>query len=123
MKISKKSLFYNAAVLAASGVLLQIIGFVYRVYLSRVAGAEGLGVYRLVFPAYSVIYAATITGTRMAATKLSAALPAIFRAFPSWCGAARQFLSPCSFLPPCRFWCLTAQLLSTCWATCVPRRL
>ena len=43
LKISKDSVFYNALVLSSSGVALQILGFVYRIYLSRLAGAEGLG--------------------------------------------------------------------------------
>lgn len=50
LKISKESMLYNASVLSASGLVLQLIGFVYRIYLSRMAGAEGLGVYRRSFP-------------------------------------------------------------------------
>lgn len=73
LKISKESMLYNASVLSASGLVLQIIGFVYRIYLSRMAGAEGLGVYRLVFPVYSVIMAATLTGLKLAVTNVSAA--------------------------------------------------
>ena len=55
LKISKDSVFYNALVLSSSGVALQILGFVYRIYLSRLAGAEGLGVYRLVLPVFSPV--------------------------------------------------------------------
>ena len=42
LKISKDSVFYNALVLSSSGVALQILGFVYRIYLSRLAGAEAV---------------------------------------------------------------------------------
>ena len=35
--------------LCVSNIGLQLLGFVYRIFLSRFAGAEGLGVYRLAF--------------------------------------------------------------------------
>lgn len=72
LKISKDSVFYNALVLSSSGVALQILGFVYRIYLSRLAGAEGLGVYRLVLPVFTIVISATLTGVRLAVTRLSA---------------------------------------------------
>lgn len=55
-----------------SGLTLQIIGFIYRIYLSRVAGAEGLGLYRLIMPVHSLSIAMAISGVRMATTALSA---------------------------------------------------
>jgi len=76
LKISKDSIFYNASVLSASGITLQLIGFIYRVYLSRMAGAEGLGIYRLIFPVYSVIMAATLSGLKLAITNVSASFKA-----------------------------------------------
>lgn len=69
-------MLYNISVLSFSGVLLQILGFVYQVLLSRMAGAEGLGLYQLVFPVYSVVMAGSISGVRMAVTSLSAGLHA-----------------------------------------------
>lgn len=67
-------MLYNISVLSFSGVLLQVMGFVYQVILSRFAGAEGLGVYQLVFPVYSVVMAGTLSGVRLAVTSLSASL-------------------------------------------------
>lgn len=58
--------------LCVSNVGLQLLGFVYRIFLSRFAGAEGLGVYRLAFSAYIVIHAAALSGVTMACTRLSA---------------------------------------------------
>ena len=58
--------------LCFSNIGLQLLGFVYRIFLSRFAGAEGLGVYRLAYSAYVVIHAAALSGVTMACTRLSA---------------------------------------------------
>ncbi|MBR6708379.1 MAG: oligosaccharide flippase family protein, partial [Clostridia bacterium] len=73
---NKRSFFYNAGVMTLSGLCLQGIGFIYRIYLSRAAGAEGLGLYRLILPVHSLSIAICIAGVRMAATALSAELRA-----------------------------------------------
>lgn len=72
LKISKKAIFYNAAVLAASNVILQILGFAYRIFISRATGAEGMGVYQLIFTYYSVVMAITLNGLCMAVSNISA---------------------------------------------------
>ncbi len=72
-KISRKSVFYNLSAIAVSNTILQMMGFAYRIFLSRVAGAEGLGVYQLVMPAYSVISSLTLSGLTVAVARLTAA--------------------------------------------------
>lgn len=72
IKISKYSVLYNAAQMAATGLILQILGFIYRIYLNQMVGVEGLGVYRLIFPVSSVLMAASIVGIKMAVTNISA---------------------------------------------------
>lgn len=59
--------------MAASNIGLQLLGFAYRIALSRLAGAEGLGVYRLVFSVYTVINAASLAGVTMACSRLASA--------------------------------------------------
>ena len=59
--------------MALSNVGLQLLGFLYRIALSRLAGAEGLGVYRLVFSVYTVINAASLSGVTLACSRLSSA--------------------------------------------------
>ena len=44
----------GVAVLTITGVLSQLVGFVYRIGLTRLAGAEILGLYQLILPVYSV---------------------------------------------------------------------
>lgn len=69
---NKNSLAYRSLVLASSNVLLQLMAFAFRVVLSRLAGAEGMGVNALVMQAYSVMYALCISGMNVAVTTLSA---------------------------------------------------
>ncbi|MBQ2105373.1 MAG: oligosaccharide flippase family protein, partial [Lachnospiraceae bacterium] len=42
--------------LTASGLISRILGFFYRIYLSRTIGAEGLGIYQMVFPIYGICF-------------------------------------------------------------------
>lgn len=72
MRMQKNSFLYSASLLAASNLILQLLGFVYRIILSRFGGAEGLGVYRLAFSVYSVIHAGCLSGITTACTRLSA---------------------------------------------------
>lgn len=72
VKISKDAVFYNAAVLAVSNIILQILGFAYRIFISRATGAVGMGVYQLIFPYYSIVMSVTLSGLCLAVSKISA---------------------------------------------------
>lgn len=87
--ISRASVFYHAAVMAGSGLILQVLGFAYRLMQSRLVGAEGMGWMSLIMPVYSLITSVTLAGISTAVNHLSAeadalgdraALPRIFRA-------------------------------------------
>lgn len=52
----------GVAVLTITGVLSQLVGFVYRIGLTRLAGAEILGLYQLILPVYSVLLSLTSVG-------------------------------------------------------------
>ncbi len=77
MRIRKKSVFYAAMMFTASSVGLQLMGFVYRIFLSRLIGAEGMGVYGLVMPVYSVVQSFALWGLTLALTKESAKYEAL----------------------------------------------
>ena len=49
----------SVAVLTLTGVLSQVVGFVYRIALTRLAGAEVMGLYQLILPVYSVLLSLT----------------------------------------------------------------
>lgn len=72
MRIDKRTFLYSASIMAISNIGLQALGFVYRIALSRLAGAEGLGIYRLVFSVYTIINAASLSGVTMACSRLAA---------------------------------------------------
>lgn len=55
--------------LTASGILGKIIGFFYRIFLSRTIGAEGLGIYQLIFPISTICFAITVSGLATALSK------------------------------------------------------
>ena len=62
----------RVVILTAAGVLSQLVGFVFRVLLTRQAGAEVLGLYQLVLPLYGVLLAGTAAGLSAAVSNLSA---------------------------------------------------
>ena len=60
------------AVLTLTGVLSQLVGFLFRILLTRQAGAEILGLYQLILPLYSVLASLTAVGLYTAVSNLSA---------------------------------------------------
>ncbi|MDR3207018.1 MAG: oligosaccharide flippase family protein [Oscillospiraceae bacterium] len=77
MKVNTRSALYGATLLSASNILLQLLGFVYRVFVSRLIGAEGMGLFSLVMPAYSVIMAVVVAGLAVSVSRLSAGYQAV----------------------------------------------
>ena len=53
--MGKKSFVTGAVILMAAGLTVRALGFVYRIFLSNTIGAEGMGIYQLVLPVYSLI--------------------------------------------------------------------
>lgn len=68
-RIIKNPLFIGTILLTASGVLSRIIGFFYRIFLSHTIGAEGVGIYQLIFPVYILCFALTSAGIQSAISK------------------------------------------------------
>lgn len=61
----------SAVFLTVFSVLSQLLGFAYRVGLSRMVGAEVMGLYQLVMPVYSVLMSITAVGLTAAVSNLS----------------------------------------------------
>lgn len=53
----KKSFGRSALALAVIGITAKLIGALYRVPLTNIVGAEGMGLYQMVFPLYTVLLA------------------------------------------------------------------
>ncbi|WP_300769710.1 polysaccharide biosynthesis protein [uncultured Acetatifactor sp.] len=65
-------LIVGAFVLTATGIVTRIIGFLYRIYLSRLFGEEGMGIYQLLSPVLSLSFSLTAAGYQTAISKLVA---------------------------------------------------
>jgi len=49
-------LVLGTMILTASGLISRLIGFFYRIYLSRLFGEESMGVYQLISPVISLAF-------------------------------------------------------------------
>lgn len=58
-QLLKNKLITGTLLMTAAGVISRIIGFFYRIFLSRTIGAESLGVYHLIGPVFSICFALT----------------------------------------------------------------
>lgn len=50
--MNKRAFYKNTAVMTATSLLLRLLGIVFRVFISNRVGAEGMGLYQLVFSVY-----------------------------------------------------------------------
>ena len=68
-RMIKNPLVIGTLFLTISGALSRIIGFFYRIFLSHTIGAEGVGIYQLIFPVYVLCFALTSAGIQSAISK------------------------------------------------------
>ena len=61
--------FLNAALMTAASVFIQIISVIFNVYLTKTAGAEGIGLYYLVLSVYGLSVTVATSGITLTATK------------------------------------------------------
>ncbi|MCD7881869.1 MAG: oligosaccharide flippase family protein [Clostridiales bacterium] len=66
------SLTRSTMMLTAVGLVAQLLSFLYRVVLSRLVGAEIMGLYQLIMPVYSIFLSIAVTGLTVAVSSLSA---------------------------------------------------
>ena len=67
---NNKSFFKGALILMLFGFLSKILGAVYRVPLTSIVGAEGMGIYQMVFPLYSLMLTISSSGFPSSISKL-----------------------------------------------------
>ena len=72
-KPSRHPLITGAAILTLAGIITRFIGFFYKIFLSHTIGAEGLGIYQLVFPVYSLCFALVVSGIQTGISRCCAA--------------------------------------------------
>ncbi|MDO4295224.1 MAG: polysaccharide biosynthesis protein [bacterium] len=66
-------LLAGTLLLTATGLCGRLLGFVYRIFLSRTIGAEGLGIYQMIFPIYGICMAICASGMETAISRFVAA--------------------------------------------------
>lgn len=71
MKLQKLNhpLVTGTVILTLTGLLSRFIGFFYRIFLSNVFGAEGMGIYQLIAPVLALSFALTVSGIQTAISK------------------------------------------------------
>ncbi len=70
-------LIVGAFVLTATGIVTRIIGFLYRIYLSRLFGEEGMGIYQLLSPVLSLSFSLTAAGYQTATSRKPSLQPLV----------------------------------------------
>lgn len=70
--MARRSLKYNAAILTATGFVVKILGFFYRIFIANRIGAEGLGLYQLMTPIYSLLVLVLSAGVSTAVSRFVA---------------------------------------------------
>ena len=69
---SQRTLLHGAIVLIIAGFINRVIGFLYRIFAVRVVGPEGIGLYEMVIPVYTLLLVVTTAGVPLAISKLVA---------------------------------------------------
>ncbi|MBR5439784.1 MAG: polysaccharide biosynthesis protein [Clostridia bacterium] len=72
MKKSENGLIKGAFFLSIGGFITKAIGAIYRIPLTNLLGAEGIGLYQMVFPLYSLLLTVSSTGVPNGMAKLIA---------------------------------------------------
>ncbi|MDE6617748.1 MAG: polysaccharide biosynthesis protein [Clostridiales bacterium] len=72
-----KSFGRSAVALAVMGMIAKLIGALYRVPLTNIVGAEGMGLYQMVFPLYTVLLAFCGSGMSGAVSRVVAKYTAL----------------------------------------------
>ena len=70
--MKKNNILTGALILSVGGILAKIFSAIYRIGLTRILGGEGIGLYQLVFPFYSLCVVLATAGLPMAISKVIA---------------------------------------------------
>lgn len=70
--MTKKSFLKGAAILGVAGILIKILGAIYRIPLGNLLTTEGMGYYQTSYPVYNTLYAISTAGIPVAVAKIIA---------------------------------------------------
>lgn len=69
MKNYKNSIIRGTFILMLAGLLTRFLGFYYRIFLSSRIGAEGMGLYQMIFPIYGLCMSLSVSGIQAAISR------------------------------------------------------
>ena len=67
-----KSILKGTFILTMTGFITRVMGFIYRIFLSRTLGEAGIGLYQLIFPVYAFGFSLTSAGIEIGLSRLVA---------------------------------------------------
>lgn len=73
MRQYKNNIIRGTFILMLSGLLTRFLGFYYRIFLSSRIGAEGVGLYQMIFPIYGLCISLAVSGVQMAISRFVSA--------------------------------------------------
>lgn len=65
-----RTFFKTVAIVTVFSISEKFLGFLYRIYLSRTIGAEGIGLYQVALSVFGLIYTLTCSGTPITVSRL-----------------------------------------------------
>lgn len=68
----KSSFVKGALILSLAGIISKLLGAIYRIPFARIVGDEGVGLYQMAYPFYTIILAVSTAGIPLAISKLIA---------------------------------------------------
>lgn len=71
--MKNNTILKGTLILTSAGIISRLLGFYYRIFLTGIIGAEGLGLYQMVFPLLSVCMAVANSGISIAISRYTAA--------------------------------------------------
>ncbi len=71
-QVQRHPLIVGTIILTVTGFISRIIGFYYRIYLTRLFGEEGMGIYQLLSPVLALSFSLTAAGYQTAISKFVA---------------------------------------------------
>lgn len=72
MEQNESSFVRNAAILTVAGFATRILGFIYRIILSNIIGAQGMGLFQLALPVYFIAASFLASGIPIAVSRMTA---------------------------------------------------
>ncbi len=68
--MKRQSVLLGAFLLALGGVVAKVVGALYKIPLTNILGSNGMGLYYLVFPLYSLLFVLTSSGVGISVSRL-----------------------------------------------------